>query len=70
MPIFRSAIHAINRPRPTIVECIKQDGIISIMRSVIVVNDKIRKQIAAGHSVKYLMPLEAWQYLDEMNFYR
>lgn len=30
----------------------------------------IRKQIAAGHSVKYLMPLEAWQYLDEMNFYR
>ncbi|MCB0755418.1 MAG: nicotinate-nucleotide adenylyltransferase [Flavobacteriales bacterium] len=30
----------------------------------------IRKQIAEGHSVKYLMPLEAWQYLDEMNFYR
>ena len=30
----------------------------------------IRKQIATGHSVKYLMPLEAWQYLDEMNFYR
>jgi nicotinate-nucleotide adenylyltransferase len=30
----------------------------------------IRKQISDGHSVKYLMPLEAWQYLDEMNFYR
>lgn len=30
----------------------------------------IRKQISAGHSVKYLMPLEAWKYLDEMNFYR
>jgi nicotinate-nucleotide adenylyltransferase len=30
----------------------------------------IRKQISEGHSVKYLMPLEAWQYLDEMNFYR
>ena len=30
----------------------------------------IRDQIAQGYTVKYLMPLEAWQYLDEMNFYR
>lgn len=30
----------------------------------------IREQIAKGHSVQYLMPLEAWRYLDEMNFYR
>lgn len=30
----------------------------------------IRQEIAAGKTVKYLMPLEAWQYLDEMNFYR
>lgn len=30
----------------------------------------IREQVALGHTVKYLMPLEAWQYLDEMNFYR
>lgn len=30
----------------------------------------IRSQIAKGHTVKYLMPLEAWQYMDEMNFYR
>lgn len=30
----------------------------------------IRDQIAKGHTVKYLMPQEAWQYLDEMNFYR
>lgn len=30
----------------------------------------IRKQIALSNTVQYLMPLEAWQYLDEMNFYR
>mgnify|MGYP002628578660 CR=1 FL=1 len=30
----------------------------------------IRNEIADGNSVKYLMPLPAWQYLDEMNFYR
>ncbi len=30
----------------------------------------IRQQIVDGNSVKYLMPYEAWQYLDEMNFYR
>ncbi|MCF8461310.1 MAG: nicotinate-nucleotide adenylyltransferase [Flavobacteriales bacterium] len=30
----------------------------------------IRQQIADGHSVKYLMPMEAWHYLDEMNFYK
>lgn len=30
----------------------------------------IRQQIADGNSVKYLMPYEAWQYLDEMNFYK
>jgi len=30
----------------------------------------LRDQIAKGHTVKYLMPQEAWQYLDEMNFYR
>ena len=30
----------------------------------------IRQQIQDGHSVKYLMPYEAWRYLDEMNFYR
>lgn len=30
----------------------------------------IRKQIADGNSVKYLMPQGAWEYLDEMNFYK
>ncbi len=30
----------------------------------------IRKQIADGNSVKYLMPPEAWEYIDEMNFYK
>ena len=30
----------------------------------------IRKQIVDGSSVKYLMPHEAWLYLDEMNFYK
>jgi nicotinate-nucleotide adenylyltransferase len=30
----------------------------------------IRQQIADGNSVKYLMPYEAWRYLDEMNFYK
>lgn len=30
----------------------------------------IRQQIAAGFSVKYLMPTEAWSYLEEMNFYK
>ena len=30
----------------------------------------IRKQIVNGDSVKYLMPHEAWLYLDEMNFYK
>ncbi len=30
----------------------------------------IRKQVSLGNTVKYHMPLEAWQYLDEMNFYR
>jgi len=30
----------------------------------------IRQQIADGNSVKYLMPYEAWLYLDEMNFYK
>lgn len=33
-------------------------------------SSRIRKNIADGKSVKYLMPHEAWQYLDEMNFYR
>lgn len=33
-------------------------------------SNHIRDQIAKGHTVQYLMPLEAWQYLDEMNFYR
>ena len=30
----------------------------------------IRNQIFGGDSVKYLMPREAWEYLDEMNFYK
>jgi nicotinate-nucleotide adenylyltransferase len=30
----------------------------------------IRNQISGGNSVKYLMPPEAWEYLDEMNFYK
>jgi nicotinate-nucleotide adenylyltransferase len=30
----------------------------------------IRHEVMEGKTVKYLMPLEAWQYLDEMNFYR
>lgn len=33
-------------------------------------SSSIREQISAGHSVKYLMPAEAWEYLDEMNFYK
>ena len=30
----------------------------------------IRNQISVGNAVKYLMPTEAWEYLDEMNFYK
>jgi len=30
----------------------------------------IRKNVAVGKSVKYLMPNQAWEYLDEMNFYK
>jgi nicotinate-nucleotide adenylyltransferase len=30
----------------------------------------IRDQIKSGKSVRALMPVEAWQYLDEMNFYK
>lgn len=30
----------------------------------------IRNQISAGNSAQYLMPRQAWEYLDEMNFYR
>lgn len=30
----------------------------------------IRNQISSGNPVQYLMPREAWEYLDEMNFYR
>ena len=30
----------------------------------------IRNQISEGNAVKYLMPTEAWEYLDEMNFYK
>lgn len=30
----------------------------------------IRQEVKAGKTVKYLMPLEAWHYLDEMNFYK
>jgi nicotinate-nucleotide adenylyltransferase len=30
----------------------------------------IRQEVKAGRTVEYLMPLEAWKYLDEMNFYR
>ena len=30
----------------------------------------IRNQISGGNAVKYLMPPEAWEYLDEMNFYK
>jgi len=33
-------------------------------------SSSIRKNIVAGKTVKYLMPQEAWEYLDEMNFYR
>ena len=50
----------------------KLNGDITILDAPLmqISSSHIRKQIAAGHSVKYLMPLEAWQYLDEMNFYR
>lgn len=30
----------------------------------------IRDEIKKGNTVKYMMPLDAWTYLDEMNFYR
>lgn len=30
----------------------------------------VREQIKANKSVRALMPLEAWKYLDEMNFYK
>lgn len=30
----------------------------------------IRHQVSGGNSAQYLMPREAWEYLDEMNFYR
>lgn len=30
----------------------------------------IRQQIKAGKNVRAFMPLEAWQYMDEMNFYK
>ena len=30
----------------------------------------IRHSIAEGKSVQYLLPHKAWQYLDDMNFYR
>ncbi len=33
-------------------------------------SSSIRRNIAEGLSVKYLMPRGAWEYLDEMNFYR
>lgn len=30
----------------------------------------IRKSISENKDVRYFMPLKAWQYLDEMNFYK
>ncbi len=30
----------------------------------------IRKQVEAGKNTRALMPAEAWQYMDEMNFYK
>lgn len=30
----------------------------------------IRKLVNEGHDVRHLMPMEAWRYMDEMNFYR
>lgn len=30
----------------------------------------IRKMVKDGHDVRHLMPMEAWRYMDEMNFYR
>lgn len=30
----------------------------------------IRQTITEGKTVKYLMPTKAWEYLDEMNFYK
>lgn len=51
---------------------IEQQGKVSVLDApqMNISSSHIRDQIAEGHTVKYLMPLEAWQYLDEMNFYK
>ena len=59
--------------RPNVdVQNLNLEGSITILDAPLmqISSSHIRDQIAKGHSVKYLMPLEAWQYLDEMNFYR
>lgn len=30
----------------------------------------IRKLVKDGHDVRHLMPMEAWKFMDDMNFYR
>lgn len=50
----------------------EQEGKITVLNApqLNISSSDVRNQISAGNNVKYLMPFEAWQYLDEMNFYR
>jgi nicotinate-nucleotide adenylyltransferase len=60
-----------SRPEYDASEMLKK-GSISVLDApqMNISSSHIRKQIAEGNSVRYLMPLEAWHYLDEMNFYK
>ncbi|MFC2175421.1 nicotinate (nicotinamide) nucleotide adenylyltransferase [Bacteroidota bacterium] len=51
---------------------IEEHGNITILNApeMNISSSLIRKDIAAQHEVKYMMPLEAWEYMVEMNFYK
>jgi len=60
-----------SRPKYDISE-LPFDGNITVLDApqMNISSSQIRNQISGGNSVKYLMPPEAWEYLDEMNFYK
>ncbi|MDP6908715.1 MAG: nicotinate (nicotinamide) nucleotide adenylyltransferase [Flavobacteriales bacterium] len=65
------AIVVYSRPTHDVSEVI-DNGNITVLDApqMNISSSHIRRSIAEGKNVKYLMPTEAWQYLDEMNFYR
>lgn len=61
-----------SRPQQNNFDALLEQGDITVLDApqMNLSSSAIRKQIVEGNPVKYLMPHEAWLYLDEMNFYK